>query len=92
MGFYILSRSMEAIQLISDSPIVASNSIAHKLINYMLDIIAYIIPELYKFTQTNWLVYISDIKQDFYIVIGQTFIYVIFLSSIALFDLYRKEL
>lgn len=92
IAFYILSRSIETIQLISDSPIVASSSISHQFINGLLDVIAYIIPDIYKFTQTNWLVYISDIKTDMLVVIGQTLIYVIFLSCVTLFDLYRKEL
>ncbi len=92
IAFYILSRSIEAIQLISDSPIIASSTFSHQFINSLLDIIAYIIPDLYKFTQTGWLIYLSDVKADMLIVAGQTLIYVILLSSIALFDLYRKEL
>ncbi len=92
MAFYVLSRSIEAIQLISDSPILASGSMSHQLINGLLDIIAYIIPDLHKFTQTEWLVYITDFNAELFIVIGQTVIYVILLSCVALFDLYRKEL
>ena len=91
-AFYILSRSIEAIQLISDSPIVASGSFSYKFINSMLDAIAYIIPDIYKFTQTDWLVYLPDVKTDILIVISQTLIYVSLISCVALFDLYRKEL
>lgn len=92
MAFYLLSRSIEAIQLISDSPILQSGTLSHEFINGFLDIIAYIIPDLYKYTQTDWLVYTSDVRADMFIVIGQTLIYIILLSSVALFDLYRKEL
>lgn len=92
IAFYILSRTMQAIQLISDSPIIASSSISHQFITSLLDMIAYITPDLYKFTQTDWLVYMSDIKTDMFFVLGQTLIYVVFLSCVALFDLYRKEL
>ena len=60
--------------------------------NGLLEVIAYIIPDLYKFTQTEWLIYEIDVFHDMSIVLGQTIIYVIFISSIALFDLYRKEL
>jgi len=91
MAFYILSRSIETIQLISDSPILESSSVSHQFINGLLDIIAYVIPDIYKFTQTDWLVY-SDVSADLPIVVGQTLIYVVLLSSVALFDLYRKEL
>lgn len=92
MAFYILSRSIEAIQLISDSPILATGSISHKFMNSLLDGIAYLIPDLYRFTQTEWLIYQTDFKSSSVVVIGQTLIYVIFISCVALFDLYRKEL
>jgi ABC-type transport system involved in multi-copper enzyme maturation permease subunit len=92
MAFYILSRSIEAIQLISDSPILQTGTMSHELINSLLDVIAYIIPDLYKFTQTDWLVYLTEFTPHMFIVVGQTIIYVAFLSSVALFDLYRKEL
>ncbi len=92
MSFYVLSRSIEAIQLISSSPILALGSFSHKFMNGLLEIIAYVIPDLYKFTQTEWLVYEIDVGADMGIVLGQTIIYTVFISSIALFDLYRKEL
>jgi ABC-type Na+ efflux pump permease subunit len=92
IGFYILSRSIETIQLISDSPIVLLSSVSSQLVNGLLDVIAYVVPEIHRFTQTNWLIYISDVKTDMLFVVGQTLVYVFFLSCIALFDLYRKEL
>ena len=92
MAFYFLSRSMEVIQLMGNSPILESNTLSYKLINYLIDMIAYVIPDLYKFTQTDWIIYISDIKPDISAVLGQTLIYVVLLSSVALFDLFSKEL
>jgi ABC-type Na+ efflux pump permease subunit len=92
MAFYVLSRSIEAIQLISDSPILASSSMSHQFMNALLDIIAYVIPDLHKFTQTNWLVYPADVNTELFTVIGQTLIYIVLLSCVALFDLYKKEL
>jgi ABC-type transport system involved in multi-copper enzyme maturation permease subunit len=92
MAFYILSRSIEAIQLISNSPILAVGSISHKFMNSLLDAIAYLIPDLYKFTQTEWLIYQTELADNMAIVVGQTLIYATFISCIALFDLYRKEL
>lgn len=91
MVFYFFSRSIEAIQLISDSPIVASNAMSHKFIDGMLELIAYLVPDLYKFTQTEWLVYPSGFENTL-VIIGQTLIYIVFISSATLFDLYRKEL
>lgn len=92
IAFYFLSRSIEVIQLIGSSPILESSALSHKLINYLLDMIAYVIPDLYKFTQTDWIIYTTDVMKDITIVVAQTVIYVFLLSSVALFDLYRKEL
>jgi len=92
MAFYILSRSIEAIQLISNSPILALGSVSHKFMNGLLEVIAYVVPDLYKFTQTEWIVYDVNVLDDLSVVVGQTIVYVAFISSIALFDLYRKEL
>lgn len=92
IAFYLLSRSIEVIRLIGSSPILETTALSHKLMNYLLDIIAYVIPDLYKFTQTDWVVYIFDIKSELFPVMAQTVIYVVLLSCVALFDLYRKEL
>ncbi|HIF50155.1 MAG TPA: ABC transporter permease [Thiotrichaceae bacterium] len=92
MAFYLLARSIEVIQLISDSPILESSSMSHEFINSLLDLIAYVIPDLYKFTKTDWLVYSTNINDSVFIIIGQTAVYVVLLSCVALFDLYRKEL
>lgn len=91
MAFYFLSRTINVIQLISNSPILESNSLFYKFINQILDIIAYIIPDLYRFTKTDWLIYLYDFKFDLLQILGQTLIYILLLSSVALFDLYRKE-
>ncbi len=92
IGFYILSRSMEAIQLISSSPIIGIGSIDHIFMNELLNAIAYVIPDLYRFTLTEWLIYDVEIIDSISHVIGQTLIYIAFISFVALFDLYRKEL
>lgn len=60
--------------------------------NKLLDALAYVIPELYKFTQTEWLISQAELASSLGLILGQTIIYVVFISSVALFDLYRKEL
>lgn len=90
MAFYLLSRTITAIQLISDSPIITIGSMSHSFMNGLLEIIAFVVPDLNKFTQTEWLVY--GFNDEFSLIIIQTLIYVAFLSCVSLFDLYRKEL
>lgn len=91
-GFYLLARSMQTIQLIAEAPILDSNSLSHRFMETLIDALAYLLPDLYRFTQTDWLLYglvnMSDLSR-----IGiQTLIYLLLLAAAALFDLYRKEL
>ena len=90
-GFYMLARSMNAIELISNSPILYSNSKSQEFIRMVIDIIAYLLPQLDQFTRTEWLVYNASGIQDISPVIIQTVIYSGILICAALFDLYRKN-
>lgn len=91
-SFYLLSRSISAIQLIGHGPLAETNKLSQQLINYTVDAIAYLLPGLDRFTSTEWLVYHTASFNDFMLVLTQSFFYVVLLSSAALFDLYRKNL
>lgn len=90
-AFYLLARSMQVIQLLSDSPILESTTISQQFLNYFLDGIAFLLPELNNFTNSEWLVYGAGINQ-LIPVLAQTAIYLGLLVAAGLFDLYRKEL
>lgn len=92
VAFYILCRAIDVIRLISDSPILESASLSHHFINLTIDVIAYLVPSLNRFTQTDWLVYGSATSTELLFIFGQMLIYTLLLASAALFDLYRKEL
>ncbi len=82
---------MPAIQLISDSQLLEFKSFSQEFINYLIDAIAFILPELNTFTQAEWLVYGAD-TNSIGPVILQTIIYLGLLIAAGLFDLYRKDL
>ena len=90
-AFYLLARSINTILLIGQSPILKSTALSQKFMNILVLIIAYILPDLDKFTQTSWLVYAFGTIHNLYFVCLQTLIYLAFLSAAALFDLYRKN-
>ena len=92
MAFYLLSRSMTAIQLIGHGPLAETHKLSQQLMNYFVDAIAYLLPALDKFTSAEWLVYHTANISDIGIILVQSFIYVVVLSAAALFDLYRKNL
>ena len=90
-GFYVLARSINAIQLMSNSPILYSDSGAQEFIRFIIDLIAFLLPKLDQFTKTEWLVYNEGGFQDIIPVLVQTVIYSGILITAALFDLYRKN-
>ena len=91
MAFYLLSRSMDAIRLISESPLLETASLSQSFINMLIESIAFILPGLGQFTRTEWLVYGSGNAGDLVPILLQTLIYSILVSAVALFDFYRKN-
>ncbi len=92
IAFYLLSRSIEAIQLIGHGPLSETHKLSQKMINFFVDTIAYILPDLNRFASTEWLVYHTANIGDLMFVLGQSAIYLLVLTGAALFDLYRKNL
>ena len=91
MAFYLLSRSMEALRLLSADPILASGTVAQDFMQFLVTALALLLPDLHLFTRSGWLVYGVDFT-DLRAVMIQTLIYLVVLLSAGLFDLYRKNL
>lgn len=89
--FYLLARSISTIQLLSRSPILESTSLSQQFMNGVIDLLAYILPDLGSFTRTEWLVYGTGNTGDLPAIVVQSMIYISLISGIALFDLYRKS-
>jgi len=93
LGFYILARSINAIQLMTQSPVAhSSSSWIDSLINQLVTLLAMLLPNFERFTQSKWLVYATGSMEDMGIIAFQTLIYVILLVTMSLFDFYRKNL
>ena len=90
IAFYLLSRSMEAIQLLSASPILESNSFSQEFMTALVNGIAYFLPDLNRFSNSEWLVYGIE-NSNLGVNLLQTLIYLALLISAGLFDLSRKE-
>ena len=91
ISFYLLSRTMYAIQLISESPILEYKTASQEFINQLVDVLAFVLPEINIFTKSEWLIYDFDMSLMFPIFV-QTSIYFVILFAAGLFDLYRKDL
>jgi len=92
LGFYILARSINAMQLMTQSPLQSSDTGINHLVNNLVELLALLLPNLEHFTQSEWLVYQTGSFENLLIIGVQTFIYVSLLIGMSLFDLYRKNL
>ena len=90
VAFYLLSRSMYVILLISQSPILDTRTYSQQFMNFLLEGIAYLTPDLNLFTRSEWLEYGAG-AAVLGPVLTQTVIYLALLVAAGLFDLYRKE-
>ena len=91
MAFYLLSRSMEAIILLSASPILTSGTVTWEFIHFVVIALALLLPDLHAFTRSDWLVYGVE-SSEIQAILIQTLLYLTVLLSGGLFDLYRKNL
>ena len=88
---YGAARIVTSIFLMAKYPIVAHTSVAQQFIDAFIELLTWLLPDLHRFTQTEWLAYNTADWSILLPLLGQTVIYLIFLSFIALFDFYRKN-
>lgn len=89
--FYFLGRSIAAIQLMAHGPLVNPEHGSQMVMTAMVDAMAYLLPDLERFTRSDWLVYPASGVMEMSALVIQTLVYLTLLSAVALFDLYRKN-
>nr|VFK55451.1 MAG: hypothetical protein BECKTUN1418F_GA0071002_10683 [Candidatus Kentron sp. TUN]VFK61433.1 MAG: hypothetical protein BECKTUN1418E_GA0071001_10663 [Candidatus Kentron sp. TUN] len=92
MAFYLLSRGIDGFQLMASAREIQTLGFADQIIARVIDAIAFVLPGLYQFTASDWLVYHSGTWPMLLPILGQTLIYLTMLTGMALFDFYRKNL
>jgi ABC-type transport system involved in multi-copper enzyme maturation permease subunit len=89
-GFYLLSRSMAAMQIIAGAPL-QEPALTDRAVNVIVELIALLLPSLDRMTQTTWLLEPLPGTSVLGGVLGQTAIYLLLIGSATLFDLYRRN-
>lgn len=92
VAFYVLARSINAIQLMSNSPMLDLSSPLQVYSSELVNLIAYLLPDLHRFSPSSWLVYPDTATGPLWFIFAQTGIYVLLLGAAGLFDLYRKNI
>ena len=92
IGFYALSRAMGALQLMAHEPLAGSPSVFRQFTRAFIDTLAFVLPDLDRFTKSDWLIHSAGTVADLGFAATQTVIYAMLLGAAAFFDLYRKAL
>jgi Cu-processing system permease protein len=91
-GFYLLARSISALQIMAANPLSEDLvGTGQKIVNFSVDTIAFLLPALDRMTQTSWLIYGAPTSAEILQVLVQTAVYTLLLCGAALFDLQRKN-
>jgi ABC-type transport system involved in multi-copper enzyme maturation permease subunit len=91
IGFYLLARSIYAIQLMSYHFQNSSQWLEWSLY-HISQFVALLLPDLSRFTRSEWLIYQTGHWDVLLELILQTAIYLLLIISAMLFDFYRKNL
>ncbi|TSA15768.1 MAG: ABC transporter permease [Betaproteobacteria bacterium] len=90
-GFYLLARSISALQIMAANPLSEGTSIGQSVVNFVIDAIAFLLPGIDRMTQTGWLIYAGPTTTEVLQVLAQTAAYALLLCGAAMFDLQRKN-
>ena len=88
---YAAARSASSIYLMSKYPIISHTTFAQKFMDGFVELLTWLLPDLHRFTQTEWLAHGTGSFGLLVPVITQTLVYLSLLSAIALFDFHRKN-
>lgn len=89
-GFYLLSRSLATMQLITASSLIHDPTWSDQIMNGIVSAIALLLPSLDRMTLSSWLVTMPDLHM-LASVLGQAALYLALLAGASLFDLYRRN-
>ncbi len=92
MAFYVLGRSITAMELMAGGPLVDPHAWSQQIVSGLVHFLGLLLPDLDRFARSDWLVYGVDGWADLPLLAVQTLLYVCLLSAMALFDLYRKNI
>jgi hypothetical protein len=91
-GFYLLARTLTAIRLMSDTPLVGGGTASHQVISWLVDALALVLPALDHYAQSAWLADNAAAWPTLGANAVQALLYIVLLSAAAMFDFYRRNL
>ncbi|HIJ84378.1 MAG: hypothetical protein HW380_3156 [Magnetococcales bacterium] len=92
MAVYLLARSASTLVLVASGPFAQVTPMLGKWTLPILEFISWLLPDLGRFTCSEWLAYHTGRWTDMRTVLLETMVTLFFLCGAGLFDLYRKNL
>ena len=90
-GFYLLARSISAMQVIAATPIALEPNWTDAALKWIINAIALAMPALDRLTLTDWLLGQMPSALEMLGLLGQTLVYLLVIGAATLVDLYRKN-
>lgn len=91
LAFYLLSRAMASVVLVSSASILTDDTLAHAALAWGVKALAMLLPGLHAFTRTEWLLEAPAGIAALGRLAIEAIVYSTLLFAAALFDLYRKN-
>ena len=91
LAFYLLARSLTAIQLISAHPLTGAGTLSHEVGRWLVDALALVMPALDRWPQPAWLVDAVAPWPSFGGLLAQAALYVALLAGAAMVDFQRRN-
>ncbi len=91
-GFYLLARTLAAIRLMSDTPLVGGRTLSHQVMSWLVDGLALVLPALDRYAPSGWLADGGATWSALAVLVLQSLLYTTLLGAAAMFDFYRRNL
>jgi hypothetical protein len=91
LAFYLLARSLTAIQLISAHPLSGAGTWSHEAGRWLVDALALVMPALDRWPQTAWMIDAPAPWPGLAAVLAQALLYVALLAGAAMVDFQRRN-
>jgi hypothetical protein len=91
-AFYLLARSIDGMRLMSAHPVTGADAPSQQVMTALIETLGYLLPALDRWTATSWLVDAAPEPSALAGIALQGAIYLVLLTSAALFDFHRRGL
>ena len=90
-GFYLLSRTMQAVVLLSRDALLAPVTLMQRALAWSVQSFSYCLPDLARYTQSAWLIDAPPSRADLQFVVTETLLYGGLLLVVGMLDFQRRN-